>query len=51
MGVLDLTCYDIGCWLEAHELSTEDDGEPKLGMVSITLGSGKVISNEIVMHL
>src|SRR5437899_10956844 len=29
MGVLDLTCCDIGCWLEVHELSTEDDGEPQ----------------------
>jgi len=47
MGVLDLTCYDIGCWLEAHELSTEDNAEPKLGMVSITLGYciGKSFSN------
>ena len=28
MDVLDLTCYDIGCLLEVHELSTEDDGDP-----------------------
>jgi hypothetical protein len=29
MGVLDLTCYDIECLLDVHELSTEDDGEPR----------------------
>jgi hypothetical protein len=28
MGVLDLTCCDIGCWLEVHELCTQDDGDP-----------------------
>ena len=30
MGVLDLICCGIGCWLEVHELCPEDDGEPLL---------------------
>jgi hypothetical protein len=34
MGERDLTCYDIGCWLEVHELSTEDDGDPTFVMAS-----------------
>jgi hypothetical protein len=29
-----LVCYDIESWLVLHELSPEDDGEPKFDMAS-----------------
>ncbi len=43
--VLDLTCYDIVCLLEVHELCTEDDGEPTFGMASYSRRIGHYMSS------